>query len=258
LYDSYRDSERIYPNRKTAQLLLARVYMLESEWGKAEIMADSILLSPLYQFQDDIYEVFHKSGKHILWQLKPQKTGDPTTEAPFYYFDNSEPNSFVLTQSLIDAFSISDLRRQFWISEVIFNGNSWYRPNKYKNLTGTNTNEYSIVFRLEEVYFIKAESLARQNRYEDALPYLNATRVRAGLTPLVSISGDDFYNELLAEKRREFFCEFGQRFLDLKRFGRLNELSTVKPNWEDDKQVWPLPQSELLLNPDLLPQNVGY
>ena len=258
LQDEYRGSERIYPNRKAAQLLLARVYLLREEWTLAEQMADTILTSPLYQFQTDVNEVFHKSGTHILWQLKPQKTGDPTTEAPFYYFTNSEPYSFVLTQDLVNTFSDTDLRKQAWMSEVTFNGNSWYRPNKYKNLTGTNTNEYSVVFRLEEVYFIKAEALAKQNLFDDALPYLNATRVRAGLSPLTSLSSEDFINELLAEKRREFFCEFGHRFLDLKRLGRLDELSTVKPGWEEYKQVWPLPQNEILLNSNLLPQNNGY
>ena len=103
-----------------------------------------------------------------------------------------------------------------------------------------------------------AEALIRQNRQNEASPYLNAIRERAGLTALTSSSGEDFINELLAEKRREFFTEFGHRFLDLKRTGYLNELRAVKTNWEDYMQVWPLPQNELLLNPNLNPQNTGY
>lgn len=258
LQDEYRDSERIYPNRKAAQLLLARIYLLRDEWSLAEKTADTILLSPLYQFQTDINEVFHKSGTHIIWQLKPENSGDATKEESFYYFTDSAPYSYALTQDLINIFSDYDLRKQGWIAEVTNNGDSWYRPYKYKNLSGTNYNEYSIVFRLEEVYFIKAEALARQNLFDEALPYLNATRERAGLTALTSLSGEEFINELLAEKRREFFCESGCRFLDLKRLGRLDELSTVKPNWEDYKQVWPLPQNEMLLNHNLSPQNTGY
>ena len=259
LNDEYRDYERIYPNRKAAQLLLSRIYILGSEWSSAEKMADTILLSSLYQFQPDITEVFHKSGSHIIWQLQPENYGESTTEALFYYFTDSAPFSYALTQGLVSSFDDSDLRKQYWMTPVTFGGQTWYRPYKYKNhINISNYDEYSIVFRLEEVYFIKAEALARQNRFDEALPYLNATRERAGLTPLVSISGDDFYNELIAEKRREFFTESGHRFIDLKRWGRLNELIAVKPHWEEYKQVWPLPQSELLLNPNLLPQNVGY
>jgi hypothetical protein len=141
---------------------------------------------------------------------------------------------------------------------VTFEGQNWYRPDKYKNLPGDNTNEYSVVFRLEEVYFIMAEALAKQNRFDEALPYLDATRRRAGLTALTSLTGEAFNSKLLAEKRREFFAESGLRFLDLKRWGRLSELSVVKPNWQDYKQVWPLPQKELLLNANLSPQNPGY
>lgn len=258
LKNGYRNSERIYPNRKVAQLLLARIYLLRGSYTEAQRMADSILTSPLYQFQNDINEVFHKNSTHILWQLHPENSGYATDEASFYYFSDSEPYAYALTPDLMNSFDAGDLRRQSWIQEVIYNGRSWYRSYKYKNLAGINDNEYSIVFRLEEVYFIKAEALAKQSLFDDALPYLNATRERAGLTPLASLSGDDFFSELLAEKRREFFCESGLRFLDLKRLGRIDVLSALKPNWEAYKEVWPLPQSEMLMNNNLAPQNNGY
>lgn len=259
LTDDYRDAERIYPNRKAAQLLLARIYLLQEEWVLAEQTAEGILQSPLYQFQPDVSEVFHKTGTHILWQLKPENSGDATREASFYYFTGAAPNAYALTGDLLSSFAANDLRRQAWMAAVTVNSSSWYRPFKYQNRTnGTNANEYSVVFRLEEVYFILAEALARQNRFEEALPYLNATRQRAGLDALTSLPSESFWEELLEEKRREFFTEFGHRFFDLKRLDRLNELNGTKPNWEDHKSVWPLPQNELLLNPNLNPQNTGY
>lgn len=259
LEDEYRDAERIYPNRKVAQLLLARIYLQQGEWSLAQQIAENILESPLYQFQSVFNEVFHKSGSHILWQLKPQNSGDPVKEASLYYFSGAAPISYVLSQSLLDAFSEEDLRKQNWMTPVTSSGQTWYIPFKYKNrISGTNTNEYSVLFRLEEVYLIMAEALAQQNHVEEALPYLNATRERAGLTAFTSLSYEDFIDELLAEKRREFFTESGHRFIDLKRLGRLDELSAAKPNWEESKQVWPLPLNELLMNPNLSPQNTGY
>lgn len=258
LEDEYRDAERIYPNRKAAQLLLARIYLLRNEWAQAESVAKTILASPLYEFQTDINEVFHKSGKHILWQLKPQNSGDATQEAAFYYFSGAAPKVYALTVDLVNAFSDEDIRKQQWMSKVTNSGNTWYRSYKYKNLAGANTNEYSIIFRLEELYFIMAEVLAKQNRMDEALPYLNAIRERAGLSALASLSGEGFIDELLAEKRREFFTESGHRFIDLKRLSRLDALSSLKPNWKDSKHVWPLPQNEMLLNPNLAPQNTGY
>ena len=257
LEDGYRNAERIYPNRKAAELLLARIYLLQEEWVLAEQAAESILQSPLYQFQADLNEVFHKTGTHILWQLKPQNSGDAAKEAGFYYFTGAAPNAYTLTEDLVGSFADNDLRKQSWIAEVTINGRTWHRPYKYKNRLD-NTNEYSAVFRLEEVYFILAEALARQNRMDETLPYLNATRERAGLGALTSLSAEAFWNELLSEKRREFFTEFGHRFFDLKRLGRLDELSSLKTNWEEHKRIWPLPQSELLLNSNLRPQNPGY
>lgn len=257
LEDAYRDAGRIYPNRKTAQVLLARIHLLRKEWTAALQLADTILQSDLYQPEPDLNEVFHNTGKHIIWQLKPKNEGDAVWEATFYYFSDAAPRAYTLTDDLTAVFADNDLRKQAWMAETNFNGQSWYRPYKYKNLSG-NTTEYSIVFRLEEVYFIKAEALAGLERYDEALPWLNATRERAGLLALNALSGDAFTNELLEEKRREFFAESGHRFLDLKRHGRLNNLSAVKPNWEEYKQVWPLPLNELLLNSRLAPQNPDY
>src|SRR5690606_13814323 len=148
--------------------------------------------------------------------------------------------------------------KQNWIASVIFNGQSWYRPYKYKNLSGSNHNEYSVVYRIEEAYFIAGEALAKQNRLTEAISYLNAIRERAGLPSLNPLSQEDFINELLLEKRREFFAEFGYRFFDLKRFGKLEELNIVKPNWTLHHRLLPLPQKELLLNQNLTPQNQGY
>ncbi|WP_319592491.1 RagB/SusD family nutrient uptake outer membrane protein [uncultured Draconibacterium sp.] len=258
LNDNYRNAQRIYPNRKVAEIVLANVYLTEQKYQLAEQMASGILQSPFYQFQPDLNEVFHKTGGHILWQLSPQNSGDATKEASFYYFSDAAPHAYALSDDLVGSFAESDLRKQSWMTQVSFNDDSWYRPYKYKNLSGTNNNEYSVVFRLEEVYFILAEALAKQNRQDEALPYLNATRERAGLDALTNLSSEDFITELLAEKRREFFTEFGHRFFDLKRLGRLDELNSTKPNWEDFKARWPLPQSELLLNANLYPQNEGY
>lgn len=256
LSDNYRDAERIYPNRKSAELLLARIYLQQGEWALAEQMAETILQSPLYQFQTNINDVFHKSGTHILWQLKPENSGDATEESWTYYSETL--HMYAITLDLINCFDDNDLRKQTWITQVPINNSFWYRMDKYKNRSGSNTNEYSVILRLEEVYFILAEALAKQNRYNEALPYLNATRVRAGLTAFTSLSGENFNNELMAEKRREFFAEFGHRFIDLKRWNKLSVLSAVKSNWADYKKSWPLPQSELLLNPNLKPQNTGY
>ncbi|KFC19114.1 RagB/SusD family nutrient uptake outer membrane protein [Epilithonimonas lactis] len=258
LEDNYTNAERLYPNRKVVHMVLADLYLTQREWQKAESAAKEVINSPLYLFEGDIKKAFLKLGKHILWQLKPQNINDGTAEAQLYYFDNAAPPSYALSTSLVNAFSNTDLRKENWMKPVTFNQQTWYRPYKYKSLS-PNTTEYSILFRLEQAYFIVAEALAQQNRVGEALPYINAVRQRAALSALPgTLSKDQFLEELIKEKRREFFTEGGQRFYDLKRFGRLQDLKAVKPNWNNFNQLWPIPLSELLLNANLNPQNEGY
>lgn len=258
LKDEYRNVERIYPNRKVAQLMLAKVYMIQHRWAEAESMLKSIIQSPLYQFQSDITKVFIKSGSHVLWQLKPKNQGDPTRENQTYYFTAAAPTTYALTQDLISVFSAGDLRKQNWIASVTVGSNTWHRADKYKNRIN-NASEYSIVFRLEEAFLLLAEAFAEQNKLTEALPYITAIRQRAGLTALSSsITKEALLYEILLENRKEFFTEMGHRFLDLKRLDHLGDLVTVKPNWKHYHGLWPLPQQELLLNVNLNPQNTGY
>ncbi|AZA51245.1 RagB/SusD family nutrient uptake outer membrane protein [Chryseobacterium carnipullorum] len=259
--DDYRNAERIFPNKKVAQFMLAKTYMAQNtltKWAEAEILLKNIIQSPPYTFQNDITKVFIKTGTHILWQLKPKNPGDAVKEASIYYFTGAAPSSFTLSQDLVNAFAAGDLRKQHWIAAVTVGANTWYRAEKYKNRSN-NTTEYSVVFRLEEVYLLLAEALAQQDKLAEALVYLNPTRQRAGLTVITNpVSKENLLNEILLEKRREFFTEFGHRFFDLKRLSRLQTLVSVKPNWKDFHRVFPIPQKELLLNINLNPQNTGY
>lgn len=257
LEDSYTQPERIYPNRKVAQLMLAKVYCLQNKWEQAQQQLQLILQSPLYAFQNDLAKVFDKSGPHILWQLKPLNPDDPTKEVQLYYFAGTAPALNALTSGLITSFSADDLRKEAWTAMVTAEGNTWYRADKYKNRT-VNPNEYSVVFRLAEVFLLQAEVLAQQGKTAEAEPFLNKTRARAGLPPLTGLSKAQLLNEILQENRNEFFTEMGHRFLDLKRLKKLDLLTAIKPNWQDYHSLWPIPQKELLLNGHLNPQNSGY
>ena len=118
---------------------------------------------------------------------------------------------------------------------------------------------YSVIYRLEDVYLMLAESLMKQNKTAQAVPFINYTRQRAGLTALTtSISQSQAMEEIKNERRKEFFAEHGNRFLDLKRWGQLDQLKPVKVNWKATNQFFPLPQKEMLLNMNLTPQNDGY
>jgi hypothetical protein len=258
LSDEYRSAERIFPNKKVAQIMLARVRTLQHKYAEAEGLLQEIIKSPLYQLENDLSKTFLKDGKHILWQLKPKLPGNITKEALSYYFADAISANYTISPDLIRVFTANDKRRQNWILNVPINSETWYRVHKYKNRVDNNT-EYSIVFRLDEVYLLMAEVLAQQGKVSQALPYVNAIRQKAAISLLQEpIDQNRLLDEILIENRREFFAEMGFRFFTLKRFNRMDDLKNVKPNWKSYHSNWPLPEKELLLNPKLNPQNTGY
>ncbi len=239
-------------------MALAKMKMLLKKWNEAEVLCDDIIQNPAYSYQNDISKVFQKSGSHIIWQLKPKNTNDATKEATLYTFTGA-PTSFVIRPELVNIFSSGDLRRQNYLAAVPFGQQTNYRAAKYKNLSVNNPTEYSVIYRLDEVYLMQSEILIELNRAPEAIPLINRSRQRAGLPALSStLSANEVRVQMQEEKRREFFTEHGIRFFDLKRWGLLNQLVTVKPNWKSYQASWPLPQKELLLNPKLNPQNTGY
>jgi hypothetical protein len=73
------------------------------------------------------------------------------------------------------------------------------------------------------------------------------------------VTQQEIVNAILRERRVEFFGEYGGRFYDLKRTGNLNEaLSSVKLGWNANDALFPIPENEILINPNLKPQNSGY
>lgn len=258
LEDAYKNPERIFINRKVAELLLAKVHLLKGDWHKAELLLSGIIQAPEYTFENDLTKVFLKTGSHILWQLKPANATDATKEYLLYNFTVSIPKTFSLSDQLADSFEPNDLRKQKWIQTLVFNQKNYYRPIKYKNPANANTNEYSIVFRLEEVYLLYAEALTQQNRPNEAALYIDKIRQRAGLTILPMQTPDTMLTKIKDEWRHEFFAEMGHRFLDLKRLNQLQDLNISKPNWQSFHKALPLPGKELLINPNLKPQNTGY
>lgn len=259
----YRTTDRVYPNRIVAELLLAKNYLLQKDYPQAQQLAKDIIDSALYSLELDIKNVFKKNAKSTIWQLNSASLGDdqiflPTKEAETYIIKDLIPSSLILSEDFINSFENNDLRLTSWVNTTEVNNKKYYYPFKYKNKTN-NTDEFSIVFRLEEVYFILMETLVNQGDYNQALTYLNIIRNRSGLPAITNISDKElFIKILLEESKKEFFTEFGHRFFDLKRNHQLSLLSSSKPTWKAFNELLPYPESEILLNPNLQPQNNGY
>ncbi|RYG54138.1 MAG: RagB/SusD family nutrient uptake outer membrane protein, partial [Chitinophagaceae bacterium] len=100
------------------------------------------------------------------------------------------------------------------------------------------------------------------NQLPLAIADLDIIRARAGLTKIASTnpntSQSDLLDAILKERRSELFTEWGHRWMDLRRFGKLDAvMSAIKPGWKPAAQLLPIPYSEILVNQNLK-QNPGY
>ncbi|SHJ18309.1 RagB/SusD family nutrient uptake outer membrane protein [Flavobacterium terrae] len=261
LSDDYITPERVRPNKATVKALLARVYLYTGDWNAAVNEASDIISNTgLYVWDTNLDNIFLKESTTTIWQLMPQSAGRNTEEGSTFIFNQGPPPVVALNDNLIAAFEVGDERKNHWTKAVTDGVNTWYHAYKYKQFTNTGTSqEYSIIFRLAEQYLIRAEALAQLGDLLGAKTDLNKIRNTAGLPDTAALTQQDIITAIIQERRVEFFTELGHRFFDLKRTNNLDAaLSGVKTGWNTTDRLLPLPESELLMNPNLNPQNPGY
>nr|WP_262909012.1 RagB/SusD family nutrient uptake outer membrane protein [Leeuwenhoekiella parthenopeia] len=259
LPEAYPSSERVRPNQAVATALLARVYLYSGDWDQAIAQASQVIENPLYKVDLPLSEVFLKNSQAVLLQFSPGAEGANTYEAANYVFESLPPPRTALTSKLISSFEVQDQRLQQWIGKVGEGEAARYFPHKYQeNRNTARTLEYSILLRIGEQYLIRSEAQARLGQLEAAAIDLNAIRTRADLPDLEPTTQEQLLAAILQERRHELFTEYGHRFFDLKRFDAADATLSYKSGWEPYKIKLPLPDAELVLNPNLLPQNPGY
>ncbi|ESU25976.1 ragB/SusD domain protein [Flavobacterium limnosediminis JC2902] len=259
--EDYITSERVRPNKATVKALLARVYLYTGDWAAAVNEASEVINNTgLYVWENNLDNIFLKESTTTIWQLIPQSEGRNTEEGSTFIFTQGPPPVVALSNNLMTAFEVGDERKNLWTNAVTDGVDTWYHAYKYKQFSNTGTSqEYSIIFRLAEQYLIRAEALAQLGDLAGAKTDLNKIRNTAGLPDTVAVTQQDIITAIIQERRVEFFTELGHRFFDLKRTGNLDAaLSGIKNGWNTTDRLLPLPESELLMNPNLNPQNPGY
>lgn len=260
---NYYKTERVYANKYAAEALLARVYLYNKQWEKAEQHSTNVInQTALYQLPDNLDQVFLANSHEAIWQISPAGAGDGFTNTKEGYLFISSFPVFKLANGILNSFSNIDKRKSHWIG-VNQDNNAAY-PFKYKigSSTASTITEYSMVLRLAEQYFIRAEAQAQLGNIPAAIAAIDHIRERAGI-PLIAqsqpqISKEDFLTLLLEERERELFSEWGHRWLDLKRTNKATEvLQPANTLWQETDVFYPIPEEERIKNPNLT-QNPGY
>ncbi len=265
LSSDYPSLGRVRVNKTVATAMLARVYLFTGTWDKAITQANNVIGDTRYDLESDLNKVFLADSKEAVWQLIDPALLPATREGNILIL-NSIPataNPAALDSAILNTFTLSDKRRNDWIRSYTAGTNRYYYPYKYKLNQGTGSvNEYAMVIRLAELFLIRAEARVRQGQLIPAIDDLDRIRHRAD-APLIAvtspgISQDDLLLAIENERKLELFSEWGHRWLDLKRTSRANAVLGNKPNWNNTDILYPIPEQELLNDPNLKPQNPGY
>jgi len=243
-----------------ASALLAKIYLYEGKYDLAQAEASKVISSGAFSLVADLNGVFLAGSSETIFKLDPVIPGKPTWEG--YTFVPSSASvlpKYALNATLYNAFEAGDLRKAKWIRLNTVRGKQYPYPYKYKQYTSPGTpGEDYVVFRLAEMYLVRAEAEANQNNVSSGIQDVNIIRNRAGLANTSAADKNSLLAAIRQEKRVEYFCEWGNRWLDLKRWNLANQvLSTQKPNWTTNAQLYPVPASEITRNPNLV-QNPGY
>jgi len=266
LVTAYPSAQRARPNSYVAKALLAKVYLYRKEWQKAEDQSDQVIKAGSYQLSMELNDVFLEGSTEAIWQLPANGLSSQTAEGQqFVPFSNNNVPTYPVTSFLVNAFEANDQRKQKWLGlnmvDLNFNGvlTSYYYPNKYKNNRAVSaTTEAYMILRVAEQYLIRAEARARLNKLNDAGKDLKVIRDRAGLGLSPAATQADILTAIMKERQTELFCEWGNRWFDLKRTETIDQvLGAEKPGWRATSRLFPIPFDQIRSNPALI-QNPGY
>ncbi|WP_440133982.1 RagB/SusD family nutrient uptake outer membrane protein [Chitinophaga sancti] len=240
-----------------AGALLARVYLYTEQWQLAIDEATNVIDNGLFAM-GTLSNISVKNNTESILQF-----GSYLSATSGYTYMGlalaASYTQYTMTDTLRHSFTADDQRGQQWIHTMTYNNVISYQPYKYQNnTTGTTRLEAPTVLRLAEQYLIRAEASLHLQLTDAARADMNIVRVRAGLGASTSTDAATLALEIESERRHELFAEYGLRWFDLRRTGRINTvLGALKSTWTAKAAYFPLPQSAINANPNLV-QNPDY
>jgi starch-binding outer membrane protein, SusD/RagB family len=272
-----------------------------ARWQDAVTAADRILNSGVYslanRYADNFSTTNEGSPENIFVVVHVAQAGlgntFPMRTLHYNQLAPSPWNGFAAVAETYTAFDAADQRRNVWLvgpqksfntgedvkdragAPLVFTVSianpeqaseaEGPRLNKYPPLAGApsgdaHPNDY-VLFRLGEIYLIKAEALNELGRTADALALVNALRAGGGRfnppKPLSTALNQTQARQAIFDERLFELAAEGKRRQDLIRAGAYTDARRFKTVQAAYKVLFPIPQTQIQTNP-LLTQNPGY
>ena len=247
--------DRNRATKNTARALLARVYLYQENWVKAEEYASLLIADANYQLVD--YPTFfqQKATKEGIFELL-YTTADKNAHA-LYWLSSAEGgrHEWAPTENIVSLLSdatVGGTRKALYKDQSTALNPKFYVGLLYWRTTG---DDAAYILRIAEQYLIRAEARVKKATPDltGALADLNAIRLRAKV-PVSSANTADALSLAIENERRVEFAFEPHQWYDLVRTKRAGTvLGVTDPN----KWIFPIPFNDLAADKDLV-QNLGY
>jgi starch-binding outer membrane protein, SusD/RagB family len=271
-----------------ARALLGKVYLTLKEYPAAATELKAVIDSQVYELLPNYADLFrpdNANNRESIFEVQFKKGGfgegspyannfAPEFSAPFVVPVGGTGGNNIVTQDMEDAYRLNDpdpalrdsVRFQASMSQGYRNGAGEFVPRKYVKkyldipFQNNDSDNNWYVLRYADVLLMYAETLNEINQgpTAEAFEYVNLVRNRARVAPLSGLSYAQFRLALENERRVELAFE-GHRWFDLVRTDRALEVMNAKGfEVKEYQKIFPVPQSQIDVNPSLIQQNPGY
>ncbi len=284
---TYSGSEIGRATRGAAMALLGKVHLTRGNFSEAATELKSVIDLNIYSILpvfEDVFDPANDNHAESVFDIQFKGGGGtgsnfqhrfaPLFSAQVVVEVGSGNGDCIPTQEFYDSFEANDLRMDLTVQPYfILNGDTNFvrYTNKYTQGVPVGVNDASNnwpVIRYADVLLMYAEALNEQSFQAggEAFAHLNAIRLRAGLptksagnaNPELSVDNQEEFRMALEQERLIELAFEGHRWFDLVRTGRAQQVMTVQGYTVADHQmIFPLPDSQLLLNSNL-EQNPGF
>jgi hypothetical protein len=271
------DPSKFTVSKGAVAALLAKVYATKSpaNWDSVAYYCDQVI--PHYTLMAnyaDLWDINHKNNSESIWEIQYDGYNSSVGNwIPSQFVGEGWKKFSTPTNDLVNTFTAEgdSVRKHASIQFVNYGwpDKYWTTPTNYPILSKYTdpNNGYNNMYmiRLADIILLRAEAYNAKGDIPNAAAMVNQVRSRVGLANTTAANQSDMALAIEKERRLELAFE-GQRWFDLVRTGRAIAVMNAQKdgngnnlnyNVKDYQLVYPVPQTQLDLNP-FLEQNTGY
>ncbi len=266
-------------NKGAALTLLGKVQLTRQDWATATNTLKQVQGYRLLPNYADVFDVKNENNAESIFEV--QFVGNSNGEGSLFLRLHTPLNNTTLlggvgaggvgdnlpSADLLNAFDDADLRKAVTVGAL---PDGRLHTNKYNGIPANTNDEDNnfMVLRYADVILMLAEALNEQGYVADgeAFTYLNQIRTRAGLPVLTSadLPNQQSFRDAVGQERRLELAFENHRWFDLVRTKKYMEVMNAYEETrapllvQDFHQFFPVPQSQIDINPGNIYQNKGY